>query len=388
MKTKKHITLSLAVLLLLLALLAACNADASAGLFRQIADSQAPIGIVYRQLLGLDTIGTTTTLYYRTNEGIYKTDLTTRTKMQSSVKDAIIQASYYADSDTVLYITNDSNEVKGTDNSTYSPTNAAIVTTNDRFVLKNLYANGMVMLKGDATSDSTKTQFVLTKYDNNSPLVFPVMDGYDLDSVLQMTGYEDMAASTANPMLVSFVDNPTSGADPSYLHYYYVGTSPATPISGLSSKRFAAFTVISGNLFILTADGDLYGGTSASMNLLYEGSKRYDPNTFFYGVTDGTTTHLISKTNTKSEDLFIYSFDGINITTASIDEGYAKYLANADIVSALYLGSTAGVSDTLLVATNDNGLYKISINYANANADSSLNGTSTKSEEYDFDTVL
>ncbi len=66
---------------------------------------------------------------------------------------------------------------------------------------------------------------------------------------------------------------------------------------------------------------------------------------------------------------------------------YAEYLDTADIVSALYLGSTVGVSDTLLVATNDNGLYKISINYASANSDSTANGTSTKSEEYDF-TVL
>jgi hypothetical protein len=118
--------------------------------------------------------------------------------MKASVKGSIIQAAYYAGSDTVLYITNDSNEVKGTDNLTYSPTNAAIITTNDRFVLKNLYANGMVMLKGDATSDPAKTQFVLTKYDNSSSLVFPVLDGYGLDSVLQMSGMNAPSVCT-NP---------------------------------------------------------------------------------------------------------------------------------------------------------------------------------------------
>ena len=385
MKTKNTITISIALLLLLLALLTACNADASAGLFRQIADSRAPIGIVYKQLLDYDT--GTSTLYYRTDEGIYKTDLSTRTKMKASEKGAIIQAAYYAGSDTVLYITNDSNEVKGTDNSTYSPTNAAIITTNDRFVLKNLYANGMVMLKGDATSDPAKTQFVLTKYDKSSSLVFPVLDGYGLDSVLQMSGREDEAIPGTYPLLISFVN-----LDGTYIHYSYDGTTLVT-LTGMSSKKIAAFSVVGTELYALTSDGEVYGGTFglAPMTFMYNSSKEYDTYAFFYSVSDGTTTHLISKTRNKNEALFVFSFPKgsttTNVTTTNIKSGYAEYLDTADIVSALYLGNDPGVSDTLLVATNDNGLYKISINYASANSDSTANGTSTKSEEYDF-TVL
>lgn len=386
MKTKNTITISIALLLLLLALLTACNADASAGLFRQIADSRAPIGIVYKQLLALDTSGIDT-LYYRTDEGIYKTDLATRTQMKASVKGSIIQAAYYAGSDTVLYITNDSNEVKGTDNLTYSPTNAAIITTNDRFVLKNLYANGMVMLKGDATSDPAKTQFVLTKYDNSSSLVFPVLDGYGLDSVLQMSGREPEPMTATFPLLISFVN-----LDGTYIHYSYDGTTLVT-LTGMSSKKIAAFSVVGTELYALTSDGEVYGGTFglAPMTFMYNSSKEYDTYAFFYSVSDGTTTHLISKTRNKNEALFVFSFPKgsttTNVTTTNIKSGYAEYLDTADIVSALYLGSTVGVSDTLLVATNDNGLYKISINYASANSDSTANGTSTKSEEYDF-TVL
>ena len=384
MKTKNTITISIALLLLLLALLTACNADASAGLFRQIADSRAPIGIVYKQLLDYDT--GTSTLYYRTDEGIYKTDLSTRTKMKASEKGAIIQAAYYAGSDTVLYITNDSNEVKGTDNLTYSPTNAAIITTNDRFVLKNLYANGMVMLKGDATSDPAKTQFVLTKYDNSPSLVFPVLDGYGLDSVLQMSGREPEPMTATFPLLISFVN-----LDGTYIHYSYDGTTLVT-LTGMSSKKIAAFSVVGTELYALTSDGEVYGGTFglAPMTFMYNSSKEYDTYAFFYSVSDGTTTHLISKTRNKNEALFVFSFPKgsttTNVTTTNIKSGYAEYLDTADIVSALYLGSTVGV-DTLLVATNDNGLYKISINYASANSDSTANGTSTKSEEYDF-TVL
>ena len=393
MKTKKHITLSLAVLLLLLALLSACNADASAGLFRQIADSQAPIGIVYRQLLGLETTEPKT-LYYRTDEGIYKTDLTTRTKMQASVKGAIIQAAYHiAGSDSVLYIINDSNDVKKTDNSSSNlPNNLSnsLLLNNSEFKVKNLYANGLAMLQGEDNTSQLRYELAnTTAYPNFTTVeTFPYMAGYGLDSVLQMTGFEYKPISATYPILVSFVNK-----DKLYIHYYYQGgASTAVEITGLPSTRLAAFSVVDSTLYAISSnDANLYKGTisssSFSLTSIYDGSKDYGPNAFFYGVTDETTTHLISKTNTKAEDLFVYSVDASNnVTTASIDEGYAKYLANADIVSALYVDTNLeGDKDSLLVATNDNGLFKIEINHAFANINSIANGSSTKSEEYNFD---
>ena len=83
MKTKKHITLSLAVLLLLLALLSACNADASAGLFRQISESRAPIGIVYKQLLGINSVlpAIPSKVFYETDEGLFSSTGTVRDKL-------------------------------------------------------------------------------------------------------------------------------------------------------------------------------------------------------------------------------------------------------------------------------------------------------------------
>ena len=211
MKTKKHITLSLAVLLLLLALLSACNADASAGLFRQIADSQAPIGIVYRQLLGFDNPLSPTILYYRTNEGIYKTDLSTRTQMKASVAGEIIQAAYYAGSDSVLYIINDSNDVKKTDNSSSNlPNNLSdsLLLNNSEFKVKNLYANGLAMLQGEDSTSQLRYELAnTTAYPSFTTVeTFPYMAGYGLDSVLQMTGFEYKPISATYPILVSFVN--------------------------------------------------------------------------------------------------------------------------------------------------------------------------------------
>lgn len=391
MKTK-YATLSITLVLLLLAFLSGCNADASAGLFRQISESRAPIGIVYKQLLDNDT--GTSTLYYRTDEGIYKTDLTTRTKMQASVKGAIIQASYYAGSDMVQYITNDSSTVKNTtDANIVTPTDTSVIATNAALKIKNLYANGLVMLQGQDNSVASKIRYSLVSLTNSTTsapkTAFPYMEGYSLASVLQMSGRETDAVSITTPILISFVNLSSD-----FKYYYYDASSAATDgsalleLTGLTDKRIAAFWKTGTKLFALSSDGDLYAG-SPTMTRIFDGSKEYDTHAFFYGVVDGTTTHLVSKTKNKNEALYVYSVDASNaVSTTSIKSGYAEYLDSADIVSALYLGIGSGASsDTLLVATNDNGLYKISINYASANSDSIANGTSTKSEEYDF-TVL
>jgi hypothetical protein len=82
----------------------------------------------------------------------------------------------------------------------------------------------------------------------------------------------------------------------------------------------------------------------------------------------------------------VYSFPKgstlANVTsTNSIRSGYGEYLFSAEIVSTLYLGNNSGI-DTLLIATNENGLFKIGIKVDAANQDSSNNGRSSQSEEY------
>jgi hypothetical protein len=66
-RTQSIITITLTALLLLLA---SCNSDASAGLFRQLADSKEPVGIRYKQILGR-TGAPADTLYFLTDDGIY-----------------------------------------------------------------------------------------------------------------------------------------------------------------------------------------------------------------------------------------------------------------------------------------------------------------------------
>jgi hypothetical protein len=77
-----------------------------------------------------------------------------------------------------------------------------------------------------------------------------------------------------------------------------------------------------------------------------------------YAVKDGTTTHLITKTNTETEGLFVITRDtGADTTTTTpISDGYASQMKNVNIVSAF-----KKPSGDLLIATEKNGMFDISI---------------------------
>jgi len=403
MKTKKHITLSLAVLLLLLALLSACNADASAGLFRQIADSQAPIGIVYRQLLGINSVlpAIPSKVFYETDEGLFSSTGTVREKLKAGTVGNLIQHAFYDKTNNYfLYMTNDGTKTvkmfditTKTDLSAITPSDPALSSL--RF--SRIYPNGIALIQG---INSTNIQeYSILKY-NTSTMVFDVTthklpsdtSNYDMVSVHMLTGRTNDPVSASAPVIISLVRN--DGSDSHYRHFYYDGTvNPVElPSSSFGTIRFAGFAVSNTKLYLLSVDGQLFGGTvNGLFTEMIDISDTYSESSFIYAVSSTATgnTHIITKPTAKNSFLVLTFSNGAtstSVSSESIKEGYAESLFATDIVSALYIGSGAS-SDTLLVATNDNGMYKISINYANANADSSSNGTSSKSEEYDFTPV-
>ena len=79
---KRTLTCILTITTLLTLLFTSCNADASAGLFKQLADAKKPVEIRYRQIIGKDG----TDLYFLTNDGIYKTDGNTTTTIRGNKK--------------------------------------------------------------------------------------------------------------------------------------------------------------------------------------------------------------------------------------------------------------------------------------------------------------
>ena len=191
----KHRNFILFSLLIAILVITGCNADASAGLFRQISESTTPVGIQYKQLLGLDA--TKTVLYYSTTKGIFKSP---NDSLKASIKDKIIQSTYYdTASNDIAYLTNeDSVSINIFD--VGSPNSVTVITPTDgafnpseTVSIVNLYPNGLVMLHGTSAADVTKTLYALGQYGSGtvtSKITFPEMEGYSLVSVIQESGFE------------------------------------------------------------------------------------------------------------------------------------------------------------------------------------------------------
>lgn len=380
--TKKKITLSLILFSIFTLFFTSCNADASLGLYRQISQSIAPVGIKYKQILGINGDN----LYFSTLKGIEVRDKNTGTNtvLISNTHKDIIQAAHFNTTDTIAYIKNrlpSTNNVYLLNNTVpKTPTDPALTSVK----LLNFYPNGLAMIQG---INDSKRQFSLVQYDNNAVIAtFPDLDGYSLESVIQMTGHDTKAVSIAKPIIVGFVDQ--SGK----YKYYFVDPavtqlSTTTNIASLKLEdlRIANFYKNNTALLLLTTDGRLFYGNDedeTSFTQLVNASKTYDVNAFAYGVDDGTKVHLITKSKSKIDPIYVLTVDTATPTSASgksIRAGYAGNLDSVEIVSAY-----EKALNQLLVATADNGMFSITIEPTKANEDSSDNGSSSGSEQYVF----
>ncbi|WP_320121036.1 hypothetical protein [uncultured Sphaerochaeta sp.] len=354
---KKHILTSIALTLLLSFMLISCNADATAGLFRQISESKAPVGIVYKQIVGLDTTAPKT-LYYLTDEGLLKTDGTSSTKLVANAEENIITIAYLDGSTTIAYQVNKNANngykvIKTTDVSGVAGTSYDF----SAFENAKLLPNGLVL-----TKDSSHV-FELYDYDDTTAPTISIgtYTDYDLSSVVQLSGKEH---DVTTPMLVSLVNE--SG---NYKHVYVDGsaTELATSTSGM---RFTAMSVANASLYLMELDdteGIIYKANDAANAItasttftkIHETAENYAMHAFMYGYYDsGTTqTKLITKPSGVNDALYVLSINSTDAVSASDKtDGYGEYLDAAEIVDS-YEKSV----NVLLVATLENGMYEIDI---------------------------
>ena len=378
---KRTLQIILIATTLLTLLFTSCNADASAGLFRQIADSKAPVGITYRQIIGTNTAKDT--LYFLTNDGIYsKQDGTSATLVFRSTK-PILSASLDATTDTLYYTTNRKAEDKGgiaiwqvnTDGSgnkqNADPALFGGFTKLEKYLQ---LPNGYFVVQGEKVS-GTRSVSIVT-YNGTAFTEVKTIDdlvGYDLLDTYLLGGHESEAISATTPLLITLVKGS------SYIHYYTDGTN----VYKLTlDKRLAGFGKNSTNLYLITEDGYLYGSSipsgATTPKKMKKLSRQYSPKAFIYATSNGTNTYLITKTKADNEALYLVSFlDGANDENATVDEkvisaGYAKQMGNVNIVSAFE--KSAG---NLLIATEKNGMFDISITDAPTGE-----GTSKGPEDY------
>nr|WP_321264004.1 hypothetical protein [uncultured Sphaerochaeta sp.] len=353
---KKHILTSIALTLLLSFMLLSCNADATAGLFRQISESKAPVGIVYKQIVGLDSTGSKT-LYYLTDEGLYSTNGTSSQKLVANKEGNIIQSAYLdTTAAKVVFQTNDGTKKMYSYDLTTGTLDSAAIADFSTYDTVKLLANGLVLAK-----DGVTNTFKFYNYSDSLTVIAgtPVVSGYALEAVLQLSGKEHLGVSATAPLLVSLTD----GSD--YKHFYYDGTTVTELNSSTSGYRFASMAVINSDVYLLTTDGKLYAAatpSAATFNLMHDTNESYEKHAFMYATSDGTTTRLITKPEGINEPLYVISFpdttvaDTASVMYSTIREGYGAYLDAAEIVDS-YEKSV----NVLLVATLENGMYEIDI---------------------------
>ena len=396
----KKILASLLTILLLTFAFVSCNLDGTSGIFREIALSKAPLSIRYKQLLGING----TYLYFRTANGVERvTTAKVNTRVATSTFENIIQAAALNGTE-VLYITN--NETERTGNivnivdttvpsftkSTITITTTETTSVSSELAIKNLYANSMILVTGKDASDAKV--FELLKYDGtnfNTPVAQFTMpsNDYDLENVIQQTAKEQDASA---PMLVSFVSYDDNTKVFSRQHYL-VDPSGAAPTSlGTLNVKIANFLYKdASNMYVLTTDGNLYHVDSAdppTWTPIGSSSKAYEPNAFALAVDDGTNYHLITKPSTKTAALHVFTFlntlPNANVGAGvDVKSGYAKELSLATIVSS-QVKSISATSTDLLVATDEDGMYDISITHSEANKDIDTNGSTSTAEGYSF----
>jgi len=372
---KRTLTCILTITTLLTLLFTSCNADASAGLFKQLADAKKPVEIRYRQIIGKDIGKDDTDLYFLTNDGIYKTDGNTTTTIRGNKKGHPVYEAYLdTTNDLIIYLINGGGNAEIHQMKTDGSGDIKLTTTvaedlDAGWKMKQLLANGLFVIKGTDTVGQTDS-FLVAEYQNGPPaeydkkVLLDDLPGYDRDAVLQMSGRQHWGIGGFNdttfnaPMILSFV---TSGG--SYEHYYTDGAF-FHQLTSLD-KSLAGFWTNGTSLYLITKDGNLYGssivaGVPTAPTPMKDLSRQFPSNAFVYGMSSGGTTYLITKTTTANEALFVVSFADDTITTPVntkvISTGYASQMSNVNIVSAFE--KSAG---NLLIATEKNGMFDITI---------------------------
>lgn len=379
MKTGSKIVLGV---LTALFLLASCNADASAGLFRQIADSKTPTGIKYKQIIEYDG----SVLAFLTEKGAYQYDINAGAYTVDSpwlnTKGKIKLTAYNpSDSSYYLYSANAGENgginiysMDGSDTQIQPTFPTPLFDALTDKTIRSLYRNGLFLLEGNAASTKTYALATLDSVSQpfaeftNFTLTSDLAD-FDIDNLLFATGYE-LSDPASQPFIVSFVSE-----DGNYKHYYQDG---AVRKEIVLNTRLANFATDGTNTYLLTTDGKLYSFNVGTGDVTQPSksttSKVFAPNAFMFAITEGSTTHLVTKQRDINESVLVLSFatDGSgSVTTKSIRSGYAQHLSNGLIVSSHMVSP-----NELIVATYENGIFRISI--TDADSDSDSNGNSVQ----------
>jgi hypothetical protein len=388
-----------------------------------VANSTEKVDKVYRNIIGVETVGSTKYVYYQLNSGIYRnvSGGGSEEQLVANSQNNIVQGSALVSISGIQYILYNTNNPEEQQNGTLHLVKLDGTTSTAQLKFNNsdinhetvaVYANGSVLVRsgGEDNSSSTYTLYYGTitpagsgteqtiSFVSNQKIT--LTNGYSYQNGLDAL-YLQTGVTSQTKAILSFSQQNTAGSDTDYSYKYYLIDFSSTDtttndIGDLDDYQLAGFTVDeSDNIYAITTGGRLYkkASTSGSFSYCESLGYSYEPNAaFMYHLFYDNTNYLITKRSTKNSPLVVYSFanGATGFSSTTVRYGYAQKISK-DLITSAYLMTGTTLTDTnkskLLVATNESGMVSITINNSSAasNSTSGTNGATSDYEEYVLD---
>ena len=299
------------------------------------------------------------------------------------------------------------------------PLNVTGVTaTSDGYWIKGLHEDGGLVVFDKANN---KVYLCYPATVNSSAVTFTALT--DSDSVLDVANTSSMQyevgayflqrtqANTYSMMTrVHKVNNDEEDDDDHDTDLYFFKWNSGVPSllaksSGTHPYRPANFVINSSGTaaYVLCTNGRLYKysldlDSKTATKINYYKSGGYSSGGYSYGtgcmmyyISSGGKEYIVTKPNYKSRAIIVLEFTEDTAGTteiadfddSSLRKGFA-YRLDSDLINCFYELRTDGSSKSnLLAGSNESGMVSIIINWDNVTNNSSSNGSTSASEQYD-----
>ncbi|MDD7201298.1 MAG: hypothetical protein SPF89_01955 [Sphaerochaetaceae bacterium] len=388
----------------------------------------------YQKILGV----VSGTVYYQNNKGlfsnsssseqgsdIYSKVLQGENTLVANSNGALVQYSCLYDSQYLLYFQSDRNSNDGyrstiglydLNSGTNYPSVPLSVTgvtaTSDGYWIKGLHEDGGLVVFDDA-NDKVYLCYPAPAMVNSSAVTFTALT--DSNSVLDVANTSSMQydvgayyfqrtqAKTYSMMTrVHKVNNDEEDDDDYDADLYFFKWNSGVPSllaksSGTHPYRPANFVINSSEkaAYVLCTNGRLYKYSLVSetaTEIDYKSSGySYGTGCMMYYISSGGKEYIVTKPNYKSRAIIVLEFtedtagatEIADFDDSSLRKGFA-YRLDSDLINCFYeLRTDVSSKSNLLAGTNESGMVSITINWDNVTNNSSSNGSTSASEQYD-----
>ncbi len=386
----------------------------------------------YQKILGVDSSGT---VYYQNRKGlfsnsssseqgsdIYSKVLNGEHTLVANSNGALVQYSYLYRNQYLLYFQTDrsSNDGyrstiglydlgSGINHPSVPLRVTGVTATSDGYWIKGLHEDGGLVVFDDAND---KVYLCHPETVNSSAVTFALTDS---DSVLDVANTSSMQydvgayyfqrtqAKTYSMMTrVHKVNNDEEDDDDYDADLYFFKWNSGVPSllaksSGTHPYRPANFVINSSEkaAYVLCTNGRLYKYSLVSetaTEIDYKSSGySYGTGCMMYYISSGGKEYIVTKPNYKNRAIIVLEFtedtagatEIADFDDSSLRKGFA-YRLDSDLINCFYeLRTDVSSKSNLLSGTNESGMVSITINWDNVTNNSSSNGSTSASEQYD-----